>query len=138
MKNELRRHKKSDRVKWCIAFAAIVLLAAGLTLICLQLFSPYKPSNGFKQAENETAVRVAMTTAIKRSGTPPLSTGSLYDEKFEDGKLTFFNQWAGQTVRLYAIKGVTTDFYDVTGGQRYITLHLYDRQTYTLDRKSVV
>ena len=116
-----------------IAFAAIVLLAAGLTLICLQLFTPYKPSNGFKQAENETAVRVAMTTAIKRSGTPPPSTGSLYDEKFEDGKLTFFNQWSGQTVRLYAIKGVMTDFYDVTGGQRYITLHLYDRQTYTFD-----
>ena len=84
-------------------------------------------------ARHNPASTASVTHSVKRSGTPPPSTGSLYDEKFEDGKLTFFNQWSGQTVRLYAIKGVTTDFYDVTGGQRYITLHLYDRQTYTFD-----
>ena len=84
-------------------------------------------------ARHNPASTASVTHSVKRSGTPPSSTGSLYDEKFEDGKLTFFNQWSGQTVRLYAIKGVTTDFYDVTGGQRYITLHLYDRQTYTFD-----
>lgn len=59
MRNELKRHKKSDRVKWCIAFAAIVLLAAGLTLICLQLFTPYKPSNGFREVESDSVVRAS-------------------------------------------------------------------------------
>ena len=42
-----------------IAFAAIVLLAAGLTLICLQLFTPYKPSNGFKEVESDSVVRAS-------------------------------------------------------------------------------
>lgn len=74
MRNELRRHKKSDRVKWVIAFAAILLLAAGLTLICLQLFTPYKPSNGFKQAE--TDARVAVTNGMKLAGTISSGTGT--------------------------------------------------------------
>ena len=123
----------------------MALVLAALTLGGLQLFGHGKarPSEWFRKQDNSvqslfdpndaTSAGRAFTQTIKRSGTPPSSTGSLYDEKFEDGKLTFFNQWSGQTVRLYAIKGVTTDFYDVTGGQRYITLHLYDRQTYTFD-----
>ena len=139
MKNELKRHKKSDRIKWGLTAAAFVLVAVLLVGLCLQVFGhgKAKPSEWFKgifDFEQSTMLtEKSVTYSVKRSGTPPQSTGGLYDETFEDGKLSFFVQYAPTTVRLYAVKGIKTDFYDVTGGQRYITLHFYDRQTYTFD-----
>lgn len=64
MRNEFRRHQKSDRIKWILAFAAILLLAAGLTLLSLQLFSPYKPSNGFKK-EKSPAPSTAVASNVR-------------------------------------------------------------------------
>lgn len=131
------------KLKKQVAFLSflMVLVLVFLTLGSLQLFGQgkAKPSEWFKgifDFEQSTMLTGrANTNSVKRAGEPPSSNGSLYDEKFEDGKLSFFAQWGGSNfyVRLYAVKGTKTDFYDVTGGQRYITLHLYDRQTYTFD-----
>lgn len=101
-------------------------------LSLLMLCALAMPAMGCTARQHATST-AAVSHGVKRSGTPPSATGSLYDEKFEDGKLSFFNQWSPQDVRLYAVKGTKTDFYEVTGGQRYVMLHLYDRKTYTID-----
>lgn len=54
MKNELRRHKKSDRIKWGLTAAAFVLVAVLLVGLCLQVFGHGKaqPSEWFKKQDN--------------------------------------------------------------------------------------
>lgn len=106
------------RIKKAVALLSLLMLCAF--------------AMGCAARHNPTST-VSVTHSVKRSGTPPSPTGSLYDEKFEDGKLSFFNQWSSQYVRLYAVKGTKTDFYDVTGGEHYVTLYLSERKTYTID-----
>lgn len=53
--NELRRHKKSDKIKWaftCIAFVLVFVMLMGM---CLQLFGTgkQKPSEWFKKPDTE-------------------------------------------------------------------------------------
>ena len=52
--NELRRHKKSDKIKWIITSIAFVLVFAFLVGLCMQLFAKdekLKPENWFKKPE---------------------------------------------------------------------------------------
>ena len=53
MKNELQRHKKSDKVKWTVTAIAFVLLAVLLAGVCLQVFGKGKiqPSEWFKKTD---------------------------------------------------------------------------------------
>ena len=55
MKNELQRHKNSDKIKWaltCAGFALVLVMIAGL---CLQIFGKgkTKPSEWFNKSETE-------------------------------------------------------------------------------------
>ena len=54
--NELKRHKKSDKIKWIITGVFIVLLSVMVAGLCMQLFAKddkYKPSEWFKKPETE-------------------------------------------------------------------------------------
>ena len=55
MKNELQRHKRSDKIKWAFTGIAFVLLFVMVTGLCLQLFGndKVKPSNWFKKSDTE-------------------------------------------------------------------------------------
>lgn len=52
---ELKRHKKSDKIKWILTGTAFVLLFIFLAGLCMQLFcnDMLKPSNWFKQPDTE-------------------------------------------------------------------------------------
>lgn len=55
MRNELQRHKKSDKIKWAltgVGFALVIVMIAGL---CLQIFGKgkTKPSEWFNKTETE-------------------------------------------------------------------------------------
>lgn len=62
--NELRRHKKSDKIKWVFTGIAFVLVAVMLTGICLQLFGTgkQKPSEWFKKPDTEQTTPVPNDT----------------------------------------------------------------------------
>lgn len=47
MKNDLQKHKKSDSVKWGIAFTLIAILLITAVLGILQAFTDFKPSEWF-------------------------------------------------------------------------------------------
>lgn len=51
--NELRQHKRSDKIKWAITFTAIILMAILIVGLCMQLFAAdkYKPAEWFKKPE---------------------------------------------------------------------------------------
>lgn len=51
--NELKRHKKSDKIKWVITSIAFVLVFVFLAGLCMQLFGndKLKPLNWFKKTE---------------------------------------------------------------------------------------
>ena len=54
--NELRRHKKSDKIKWIITAVCFVLLFAFMAGLCVQLFpknEKYKPSQWVKKPDTE-------------------------------------------------------------------------------------
>lgn len=53
--NELREHKKGDKIKWIFTFIAILLCFVMIVGICLQVFGTgnQKPSEWFKQTETE-------------------------------------------------------------------------------------
>lgn len=53
--NELRQHKKSDKIKWVITSIAFVLVFVFLAGLCMQLFGndKIKPSNWFKKPDTE-------------------------------------------------------------------------------------
>ncbi len=65
--NELRRHKKSDKIKWVFTGIAFVLVAVMLTGVCLQLFGTGKqqPSNWFKKPDTEQTTPVPDDTTDK-------------------------------------------------------------------------
>lgn len=53
-RNELKRHKKSDKIKWFITGILLVLVLVMLIGLCMQVFATndkMKPSNWFKKAE---------------------------------------------------------------------------------------
>lgn len=58
--NELRQHKKSDKIKWVLTGIAFVLVAVMLTGICLQLFGTgkQKPSEWFNKSDTEQTAPV--------------------------------------------------------------------------------
>ena len=53
MKNELQKHKTSDKIKWIITGVALILAFVFLAGLCMQLFGndKFKPSNWFKKTE---------------------------------------------------------------------------------------
>lgn len=54
--NELKRHQKSDKIKWVCTGVAFVLLFVFLVGLCMQLFAKddkYKPSEWFKKPDTE-------------------------------------------------------------------------------------
>lgn len=54
-RNELQRHKRSDKIKWAFTGIAFVLLFVMVVGLCLQLFGTgkVKPSEWFKKEDNE-------------------------------------------------------------------------------------
>lgn len=56
--NELKRHKKSDKIKWVVTGIAFVLVFVMLIGMCLQLFGTgkVKPSEWFKKSEQTTSI----------------------------------------------------------------------------------
>ena len=58
MNNDLNQHKKSDTIKWIIAFACIILLAAGLLVTVTNGFTDF---NIFGGAETEESTNVEDT-----------------------------------------------------------------------------
>ena len=54
-RNELQRHKRSDKVKWAITGVAFVLIFVLIAGIGLQLFGKgkAKPSEWFKKSDSE-------------------------------------------------------------------------------------
>ena len=76
--NELKRHKKSDKIKWIITAVCFVLLFAFMAGLCMQLFAKdekYKPSEWFKPNtgqtqpdtdENKNPATAAMNTALDK------------------------------------------------------------------------
>lgn len=48
MKNDLQKYKKSDFIKWIIAFALIGVFLVSMLGVILQVFTQYKPSDWFR------------------------------------------------------------------------------------------
>ena len=63
MRNELKRHKRSDTVKWVIVFAAVLVLAAAVTAAVTAAitngFTEWNPYGWFDSVKDggETAVK---------------------------------------------------------------------------------
>lgn len=58
MRGELRRHKRSDAVKWVIVFAAVLVLAVAVTAAITQGFTEWNPYgwfDGIKETGEKTA-----------------------------------------------------------------------------------
>lgn len=55
MRNELQKHKKSDRIKWALTSVGFVLAFVLIAGLCLQLFGTgkTKPSEWFKKSDME-------------------------------------------------------------------------------------
>lgn len=53
--SNLNRHVKKDKIKWIAVTIAILLIAAALVGMCLQLFGngKQKPSEWFKKPDNQ-------------------------------------------------------------------------------------
>lgn len=68
--NELRRHKKSDKIKWVLTGIAFLLVAVMLTGICLQLFGTgkQKPSEWFTKPDTEQTTPDENAPAIDENG----------------------------------------------------------------------
>lgn len=85
MKNELNRHKKSDRIKWGLTAAAFVLVAVLLVGLCLQVFGSgkVKPSEWVKKQDNieqtmpaentTTETEISITNLQVMTQAPPLA-----------------------------------------------------------------
>ena len=56
MKNEFQKHKKSDSVKWGIAFTLIAILLIMAALGIMQLFTDIKPSDWFTDNKEEKPI----------------------------------------------------------------------------------
>ncbi len=74
--NELRRHKKSDKIKWVFTGVAFLLVFVMLVGMCLQLFGTgkIKPSEWFKKDETE---QTTSTTYNEVSTVMPYTMRSL-------------------------------------------------------------
>ncbi len=80
--NELKRHKKSDKIKWIITATCIVLLFVMVAGLCMQMFvkdDKYKPSEWFKpdteqtQPEKENEIETA-TCAVSNYKAKTMTT----------------------------------------------------------------
>lgn len=82
MKNELQKHKKSDKIKWVLTGIAFVLVFVFLVGLCMQLFvkdDKYKPSEWFKKPDTEQN-----TPEISDANTPAVDENG---EKLTSGKV---------------------------------------------------
>ena len=59
MRGELRRHKRSDAVKWVIVFAAIIVLGVAVAAAITDGFTEWNPYGWFDSVKEggETAAR---------------------------------------------------------------------------------
>ena len=59
MRNEMKRHKRSDTVKWVIVFAAVLVLAAAVTAAITNGVTEWNPYGWFDSVKDggETAVK---------------------------------------------------------------------------------
>lgn len=70
--NELKRHKKSDKIKWIITGVAFVLVFVFLAGLCMQLFAKddkFKPANWFKKPETEQTTPLPNDTKTENDET---------------------------------------------------------------------
>ena len=59
MRGELRRHKRSDAVKWVIVFAAIIVLGVAVAAAITNGFTEWNPYGWFEK----------LTAVVRRKGT---------------------------------------------------------------------
>lgn len=79
--NELKRHKKSDKIKWAFTGIAFVLVFVLLTGVCLQIFGTgkQKPSEWFKKPDTE------QTQPKEDSGVNEVAGGAVINESASNG-----------------------------------------------------
>lgn len=65
MSNELKKHKKSDKVKWFVTLLAILLIAVAVTATITKGFRNWNPFGWFDKKE-ETAVIQTNNSAVKQ------------------------------------------------------------------------
>ena len=66
MRNELRRHKKSDAVKWIIVFACVILLAVAVTAAITQGFTNWNPWGWFDAKKTGETVKTAAAVLLRK------------------------------------------------------------------------
>ncbi len=81
MKNELREHKKSDKIKWVFTVIAFILIAVFLVGLCLQIFGTgkQKPSEWVKPAEAASVADSVVMTDGEARGMRLMSARSVED-----------------------------------------------------------
>lgn len=87
--NELREHKKGDKIKWIFTFIAILLCFVMIVGICLQVFGTgnQKPSEWFKQTETEDSETKSDNNVVLSTGeTQGMRLMSIYvaEEDYEE------------------------------------------------------
>lgn len=67
MRNELHRHKKSDKIKWIAVFAAIILLAVSVTAAMTKGFNDWNPYGWFdkKEEQNISVSKAISNTSVQ-------------------------------------------------------------------------
>lgn len=78
MRNDLNKHKKSDKIKWTLTAVAFVLFAVLLAGVCLQVFGSgkAKPSEWLKKADTPQAEQTAPETKASFTNNPLLTVSS--------------------------------------------------------------
>lgn len=100
MKNELQRHKRSDKVKWVLTSIAFVLAFVMIAGLCLQLFGTgkVKPSEWFKKSdgnqteepagsEEQTTGGLVMPEETKGNGIA-LMSAAIAEEDYEENGIS--------------------------------------------------
>lgn len=113
MKNEFQKHKKSDSVKWGIAFTLIAILLITAVLGILQAFTDFKPSEWF--------------TGINE-GTPSSEETPVCEHIFKYGICTECGERATQVIQL-ATKVVSPD--------EKCTINFYTADYHLIESKEV-
>lgn len=100
MRNELQRHKRSDKVKWVLTSIAFVLAFVMIAGLCLQLFGTgkVKPSEWFKKSdgnqteepagsEEQTTGGLVMPEETKGNGIA-LMSAAIAEEDYEENGIS--------------------------------------------------
>lgn len=117
MNNEFYEHKKSDKVKWVIAFLLIIVLLAGLGCAWAYILNPPAKEETDKQEEQEAFSPAIRLYAETNSPTEITLTAIITPEDAEDKSVDWSAEWqtpdegfaAGKTVTEYVTVTPTSD-----------------------------